>query len=278
MKHNHHVQASGNLLFAFILNIIFNIIVIIGSIMTNSVAILADCLHDMTDTISIGLSWILEKVSTKDKNDSYTYGYERFSILGALITSVFVIVISIIVIFEAIDRLFHLVTPDAGGMLIVAILGILFKGISAYKLHGGITFNERAILLHLLGDVFEWVAILIISLILIFVDIPFLDPLVSIAISVWLIYSLAKTLINSLYVLLQKAPKDVNVDEFKDLILKINGIESIEDFHIWSLDGVESILSLKITVNSKEHDLIKGKINELAENYNVVDSTIEILR
>lgn len=246
--------------------------------MTNSVAILADCLHDMTDTISIGLSWILEKVSTKDRNDSYTYGYERFSILGALITSVFVIVISIIVIFEAIDRLFHLVTPDAGGMLIVAILGILFKGISAYKLHGGITFNERAILLHLLGDVFEWVAILIISLILIFVDLPFLDPLVSIAISIWLIYSLAKTLINSLYVLLQKAPKNVIVDEFKDLILKINGIESIEDFHIWSLDGVESILSLKITVSSKEYDLIKGKINELAENYNVVDSTIEILR
>ena len=78
MKHNHHEKASGNLLFVFILNLFFNIIVIIGSIITNSMAIFADCLHDMTDTISIGISWILEKISTKDRNDIYSYGYEIF--------------------------------------------------------------------------------------------------------------------------------------------------------------------------------------------------------
>ena len=277
MKHDYHEKASGNLFFAFILNVIFNVIVIIGSLVTNSVAIFADSMHDITDTVSIGLSWILEKVSTRDKNDSYTYGYKRFSILGASITSVFVIVISIIVIIESVNRLFNLEHVDAGGMLIVAILGIIFKGLSAYKLHGGITFNERAILLHLLGDIFEWVAILIISIILIFVDLPILDPLVSIAISIWLIYTLFKTLVQSLNVLLQKVPKNIDVKEFKEMILYIDGIKSIDDFHVWSLDGVESVLSLKIIVDKKDHDLIRNKINVLANEYNIVESTIEIL-
>lgn len=245
--------------------------------MTNSMAIFADCLHDMTDTISIGISWILEKISTKDRNEIYSYGYERFSILGAILTSIFVIIISIIVIFEAIDRLFNLVTPDAGGMLIVAIVGIIFKSISAYRLFDGITFNEKAILFHLLGDIFEWISILIISLILIFVDLSFLDPIVSIGISIWLIYNLVKTLISSLDIILQKSPKNINIKEFKSLILSIDGVVSIEDFHIWSLDGVESILTLKITIDNDEYDLIKSKINKLSSNYNIVDSTIEIL-
>lgn len=277
MKQDYHEKASGNLFFAFILNIVFNVIVLIGSLLTNSMSIFADSLHDITDTISIGISWILEKVSTKEKNDSYTYGYRRFSILGASITSVFVILISIIVIIESISRLFNIVTPDAEGMLIVAILGILFKGISAYKLHGGITFNERAILLHLLGDIFEWIAILIISIILIFVDLPFLDPLVSIGISIWLIYTLSKTLIQSLYVLLQKSPSSVDVKELKDLILSIEGINSIEDIHIWSLDGVESIFSIKVTTNIKNHSSIKKEIRNITSKCNIADSTIEII-
>lgn len=277
MKHDYHKKASGNLFFAFVLNIIFNVIVIIGSLVTNSVAIFADSLHDITDTVSIGISWILERISTKDKNDSYTYGYKRFSILGASITSVFVIIISIIVILESVNRLFNLEPINAGGMLIVAVLGIVFKGLSAYKLHGGITFNERAILLHLLGDIFEWVAILIISLILMFAYLPILDPLVSIGISLWLIYTLSKTLINSLNVLLQKAPRNIDVKKFKGLILSVESVESIEDFHLWSLDGVESILSLKITVNDTNHNAIKNEINGLSKEYNITDCTIEIL-
>ncbi|MDO5849382.1 MAG: cation diffusion facilitator family transporter [Methanobrevibacter sp.] len=270
------MEASGNLFFAFLLNIFFNVIVIVGAIFTNSVAILADCLHDLTDTISIGLAWGLERISRRDSNKSYTYGYARFSILGAFITSTLVIIISIIVIYEAIDRLFHLVTPDAGGMLLVAILGIVFKGLSAYRLHKGITFNEKAILLHLLADIFEWIAILIISVILIFWDVPFLDPLVSIGISIWLIYSLSKTLKGSLEIFLQKSPSNIDVNEFKNSILAIDGVNSIYDFHLWSLDGIESVLTLKLKIddeNKKEN--ILNIANKIAYNNNIVDVTVE---
>lgn len=239
-------------------------------------AVLADCLHDLTDTISIGLAWGLERISGRGSSDKYTYGYQRFSILGAFITSIFVIIISIIIVYESVGRLLAPAIPNAEGMLVVAILGIVFKGMSAYKLHGGITFNEKAILIHLLGDIFEWIAILIISVILLFWDVPFLDPLVSIAIAFWLIYNLSKTLKESLEIFLQKTPSDINNNDFKNKILSIDGVLGINDFHLWSLDGIEYVLTLKLEVDSKTQvDSIIENVNNLALDNNIVDVTVE---
>lgn len=278
-SHNHyHKKASGNLLYVFILNILLNVVVIIGGLLTNSVAILADCLHDLSDTISVGLAWVLEKISQKGSDNKYTYGYKRFSLLGAVITSVFVVVISIIVIYESLSRLFTPISPNAEGMVLVAILGLIFKGISASILHGGETFNEKAILYHILGDIFKWIGLLLVSVILIFVDLPILDPLVSIVISLWLIYNLGKTLIHSLTPLLQRVPFDINVDELKNEILSINGVKSIEDFHLWSLDGIESVLTLKLAINNgSDEELIKNKINEICIEKEITDITIEVI-
>ena len=101
-NHEHHEKATGNLIFVFILNITFNVIVILGGLITNSVAILADCLHDLSDTISIGLAGVLEHVSQKNPNENYTYGYQRFSILGAVITSIFFFFFYVDVVYESI--------------------------------------------------------------------------------------------------------------------------------------------------------------------------------
>ena len=111
--------------FVFFMNLTFNIIVIVGGLATNSMAILADCIHDLADTISIALAWTLEKVSQKDSNEKYSYGYQRFSILGAVIISVFVIVMAFVILSEAIPLLFSPEDVDAEGMLLVAIVGII---------------------------------------------------------------------------------------------------------------------------------------------------------
>lgn len=144
-NHEHHEKATGNLIFVFILNITFNVIVILGGLITNSVAILADCLHDLSDTISIGLAGVLEHVSQKNPNENYTYGYQRFSILGAVITSIFVIIVSVVVVYESISRLLCPVAPEAGWMLLVAIVGIIFKGVSVFKLHKGETDRKSVV-------------------------------------------------------------------------------------------------------------------------------------
>lgn len=273
--HNHHKKASENLAFVFFINLTFNIIVIVGGLATNSVAILADCIHDMSDTISMAVAWILERISQKGFTDKYTYGYHRFSILGAVITSVFVIVMAFFILSESIPRLFSPEKVDAGGMLLVAIVGLIFKSVSVYRLHGGETFNEKAIFFHLLGDIFEWVAILIISVAIIFWDISFLDPFVSIGIAVWLIFNLGRMLYKSVEVLLQKVPGNVDLNVLNDEILAVEGVESINNIHIWSLDGIDSVLTLKLTAQEDYFGEVKQRIYKVCEKYHIVDITIE---
>ena len=275
--HHHHKKAGENLAFVFFMNLIFNIVVIIGALATNSMAILADFIHDFSDTISIALAWFLERVAQKDSTDKYSYGYQRFSILGAVIISVFVIIMAFVILSEAIPRLFSPEGVDAGGMLVVAIVGIVFKSISVYKLHRGETFNEKAILFHQLGDGFEWIAILILSIVLIFWDgAPYLDPFVSIGIALWLIFNLGRNLYKSVEVLLQKTPDYFDVDEFKEAISNIDGINEIDDFHIWSLDGIDSVMTLKVNVDFGQNlDEIKKQIYIISKRYHVVDITVE---
>ncbi len=277
--HSHHKKAGENLAFVFFMNLAFNIIVIAGGLATNSMAILADCIHDFADTISIALAWALERVSQKDSTHNYSYGYQRFSILGAVIISVFVIIMAFVILSEAIPRLFAPEGVDAEGMLVIAIIGIIFKSISVYRLHKGETFNEKAILFHQLGDVFEWVAILILSVVLIFWDgAPYLDPFVSIGIALWLIFNLGRNLYKSLEVLLQKTPDNFDVDEFKHQILAIDGVNSLDDVHIWSLDGIDSVMTVKVDVDfKKDIGNIKKEIYDVSIKYHVVDITIEIL-
>ena len=276
--HNHHKKAGENLAFVFFMNLTFNIIVILGGLATNSVAILADCIHDMADTISIAVAWLLEHISQKDSTDKYSYGYQRFSILGAVIISVFVIIMAFVILSEAIPRLFSPEGVDAEGMLIVAIIGILFKSISVYRLHDGETFNEKAILFHQLGVVFEWVAILILSIVLMFWDgAPYLDPFVSIGIAIWLIFNLGRNLIKAVQVLLQKTPDNFDVGEFKNLILAIEGVNAIDDFPIRSLDGIDSVMTLKVNVDFNNNvEQIKKEIYEISNRFHVVDITIEL--
>ena len=276
--HHHHKKASDNLAFVFLLNLTFNIIVIIGGLATNSMAILADCIHDMSDTFSMAIAWILEHVAQKGATDKFSYGYQRFSILGAVITSTFVIVMAFFILSEAIPRLFSPEGVDAEGMLIIGIIGLVFKTISVWRLHGGETFNEKAIFYHLLGDIFEWVAILILSVILIFwQDISYLDPFVSIPIAVWLIFNLGRTLYKSLEVLLQKTPDNFDVEEFKQQILEIDGVNALDDFHIWSLDGIDSVMTVKVDVDfGKNVENIKKEIYDISNKYHVVDITIEL--
>ena len=275
--HHHHKKAGENLAFVFFMNLTFNIIVIIGALLTNSMAILSDFIHDLSDTISIAVAWFLERVSQRESSDNYSYGYQRFSILGAVITSVFVIFMAFVILSEAIPRLFAPEGVDAGGMMIISIIGLLFKSLSVYRLHKGETFNEKAIFFHQLGDIFEWVAILILSVVWMFwKGASYLDPFVSIGIAIWLIFNLGRNLIKSLQVLLQKTPDHFDVEEFKTSINAIEGVDAIDDFHVWSLDGIDSVLTLKVSISDWEsQEEIKKEIYAIASKYHIVDVTIE---
>ena len=163
-------DSSARIGWAFFLNVGFTIVEFIGGWLTNSTAIMADAVHDLGDSLSIGLAWLLNKISARPSNNIYSYGYERFSLLGALINGVVLVSGSIWVLSEAIPRLSNPEIPDAQGMILLAIFGVVVNGFAAYKLSQGKSLNERILNWHLLEDVLGWIAVLIVAIVLLFVE------------------------------------------------------------------------------------------------------------
>lgn len=182
--HDHRAHQSGkNIKVAFFLNLAFTILEIFGGLWTNSMAILSDALHDLGDSISLGAAWYLEKYSEKAPDSTFSYGYGRFSLLGALISSIVLVIGAVIILSQVIPRLIDPQEVHPQGMLGLAVLGIIVNGIAAIRLRKGSTLNEKVASWHLLEDVLGWVAVLIVSIVLLIKDIPILDPILSLVIT-----------------------------------------------------------------------------------------------
>lgn len=272
-------KAAENISFAFFLNVLFMVVVGVGAVYTNSMAILADLLHGLSDTIALGFSWFFQRFSEKEEDEKFTYGYRRFSLLGAVITSAIIIIGSFLILLESASRLFAPVEPNASGMVLVAIFAIILKTLSVLKLRGAQTLNERAVSIHLIGDLMGWVALLVVGGILIFYNIPILDVLLSIAITIWMIYNLAKTLFYSFKILLLEAPETVDQNKLKKDILSIEGIDDIVKFYLWSLDSQKNVLTVEINLKDdlkvSDTENIKENINNLCSVQGIEDINIE---
>jgi cobalt-zinc-cadmium efflux system protein len=282
-KHAHaHTHEYSNIGIAFFLNFSFSLIEIVGGYLTNSVAILSDALHDLGDSFSLALAWYFQKVSKKKRDSEYSYGYRRFSLLGAIINSAVLLVGSIFVISESLKRLVSPETVNAQGMLILAVFGIVINGIAMLKLRKGHSLNERTVSLHLLEDVLGWAAVLIASVVMIFVTIPILDPILSLGIACYILLNIYKNLRDTLRVLLQGVPENIDGEEIKKALLNIKGIESVHDLHLWTMDGEFNISSVHIVVgtNQNNHGIteIKNQTRQIMKQHNVQHSTVEIER
>ena len=199
--HNHDNESSATRIgWAFFLNLGFTIIEFIGGWLTNSTAIMADAVHDLGDSLSIGLAWILSKIADKQANETYSYGYQRFSLLGALVNGAVLIGGSVWVLSEAIPRLSKPEMPHTEGMILLALFGVAVNGFAAYKLSHGKSLNERILNWHLLEDVLGWVAVLLIALVLTFIELPILDPLLSIGFTLFILFNVAKSVIDTIKV------------------------------------------------------------------------------
>ncbi len=273
-------RSDRNIGIAFILNFGFTIIEIFGAIFTNSMAILADAIHDAGDSISLGISWVFERKSKKDPDKDYTYGYERFSLLGALISSFVLFGAAIYIFTETIPRLLSPEPVDAFGMILLSILGIVFNGLAVIRVKSGSSHHEKIVTWHLLEDLLGWVAIMITSIILYFVDWYFLDPLLSMLIMFYVIAHVMRNLIKVVRVLLQASPKDLDIKKLRKHIESIEGIKRAYHVHAWSLEGSRTMLTMHIII---EKDIAKGdvmslkkKVRDSLKDHNVEHSTIEI--
>jgi cobalt-zinc-cadmium efflux system protein len=279
MGHDHHHSSVRNLKLAFFLNLGFTVLELIGGWYVNSVAIISDAIHDLGDSISLGTSWYLEVLSHKKPNASYSFGYKRFSLLGALINSLILIIGSGWIILEAIERIRYPQESNATGMIILAIVGVAVNGYAAWKVHHGKTMNEQVISWHLFEDVLGWAAILIGSLVIYFYPTPYLDPILSLAITVFILWNVVKRLKETLDIFLQKSPSDIKVEEIEKKILEINHVQSLHHTHVWSLDGAHHVFTTHVKLQGisslDEIIRVKGEIRRLMQNYPFEHFTIE---
>lgn len=281
-NHSHHHHGTGNIKVAFFLNLTFTIIEIIGGIYTNSLAIMSDALHDLGDSFSLGLSWYFQKLSNKGATKKYSYGYRRFSLLGAIINSIILVVGSIYIITEAIPRLLDPQQADAIGMMWLAILGVIVNGAAVLKLKQGTSINERVVSLHLLEDVLGWVAVLIASIVMQFWDVPILDPILSLLIAAFILFNVFKNIKETLQILLQGIPKEISVDAIEEKLNSLPEIEEIHDCHVWSLDGEYNLATLHISLKNNKMMMddakpIKQKIRKfLHDDFDIEHVTLEL--
>lgn len=269
------MKVEKNILIAFILNISFSLFEFFGGLFTNSVAILSDSIHDLGDAISIGISYFLEKKSKKKADKKYTYGYIRYSVLGGVITTSILLVGSILVIISAIKRIFHPVEVNYSGMIIFAIIGVILNFIAAYVTREGDSINQKSVNLHMLEDVLGWIVVLIGAVIMNFTDIKVLDSIMSIGVALFILINSLNNLKKVLDIFLEKTPDDINIDELKKHLLKIDNVEDIHHIHVWSIDGYNNYATMHIVVDQKNVSLVKKKIREELLEHNICHAILE---
>lgn len=280
--HHHHTHQHSdvkNIKVAFFLNLAFTILEIVGGFFTNSIAILSDAVHDLGDSLSLGLAWYFQKMAKKGSSATFSYGYKRFSLLGAIINSIVLTVGSIFVLSAAIPRLFNPEATHAQGMFLLAIVGILVNGAAVLRLKKGNSINEKVVSLHLLEDVLGWIAILVGSVIMYFFDLPIIDPILSVAISLYVLSNVYKNLRQSLRIILQAIPDEMNITEISDFLKQNPAIENVHDLHIWSIDGNYNVLTIHIVLRdslllNKLAD-IKNEIRDSLTQKGIHHATIE---
>jgi len=278
--HDHRHIPQKNLQIAFLLNFFFTIIEFTGGFLTHSIAIMSDALHDLGDTVTIGLSWYFEKFSLKKRDNQFSYGYRRFSLVAALISSVVLLTGSSFIILQAVPRITNPEAVNGPGMLGLAFLGILVNGFAVLKLKTGKSANEKVVRLHLLEDVLGWAAVLIGSILIILFDIPVIDPILSLLISGYILWNVFSNLRDIVRVFLQGIPDEININNVVEKIKTVPDVDSVHDVHIWSLDGQYHVLSAHIVVpddlDRERIVSLKNHVRKVIRQFDIEHETLEV--
>ena len=270
------MKTEKNILIAFLLNVSFSVLELFGGFFTGSIAIISDAIHDFGDAISIGISYFLEKKSKKNPDDLYTYGYTRYSILGALITTLILIGGSLFVMVGAIKRIINPVEIHYNSRILFAIFGTIINLLAAYVTKEGDSLNQKSVNLHMLEDVLGWIIVLIGGILMKFTNIKIIDSVMSIGVALFIFTHAFKNFKDILDLFLERIPKEIKIEELTKHIVEIAEIESLHHIHIWSLDGKNHFGTLHVVTNTKNQEKIKKEIRKKLEEFRIHHVTIEL--
>lgn len=253
-------KTPENIKIAFLLNLAFSIVEAIGGILTNSISIISDSLHNLGDSITIGINYIFEKKSKKLPNKEYSYGYLRYTMLGSLIASFILLVGSVVIIYNVVPRLIKPLSVNYDAMIIFGIFGLLINLYATIKIMRS-KDKDKKINTHMIEDTVIWLFILTGSICIKVFDLVIIDPILSLLIAVYILYQVYKYMKNIYNIFMEKVPKNVKIDEIKKDIEENENIDNVHHIHIWSMDGVNNYMTAHIHLNKvlSEEEIVKTK-------------------
>lgn len=270
------MKTQRNILIAFLLNLGFSVFELLGGIFTGSVAIISDALHDFGDAISIGVSFFLERKSRGKPDAAHSYGYSRYSVLGAAFTNLILLIGSVVVVYNAVMRILNPVVIHSDGMILMAVLGAGMNLAAAWFTHGGESLNEKAVNLHMLEDVLGWVVVLVGAIVIRFTNFTLIDPLMSIGVAVFVLVHAVTGMREVLDVFLEKTPKDVDPEEIEHHLRHIGPVLDVHHLHVWSLDGSSHCASVHVKAQDCDTVMLKAMIRAEFAEHGISHVTIEL--
>ena len=269
------MKTEKNILIAFLLNLLFSVFEFAGGIFTGSVAIISDAVHDMGDAASIGIAYFLEKKSKKQPDETYTYGYTRYSVIGSVINTLILLIGSCFVVYNAVCRIINPAEIHYDGMILFAVVGVAVNFCAAFFTREGDSLNQKAVNLHMLEDVLGWAVVLVGAIVMRFTDLAIIDPVLSICVAAFILVNALKNLKEALDLLLEKTPHSIKTAEIKEHILSLDGVLDVHHIHIWSMDGHHNYATMHIVTNGVPAK-IKAAVREELREHSIAHATLEL--
>ncbi|MFS1515930.1 cation diffusion facilitator family transporter [Bacillus sp. SCS-151] len=279
-SHTHNVNKKTLKISFFIIST-YMIIEVIGGVLTNSLALLSDAGHMLSDAAALGLSFLAMKFGEKQPTLEKTFGYRRFEILAALLNGVTLVIISIYIFWEAYNRLLAPPHVISKGMLIISSIGLLVNIVVAFILLKGDTsdnLNIRSAFLHVLGDLLGSVGAIIAALLIMFFGWNLADPIASVIVAILIIISAWRVTRDSSHILMEGSPPGIDVGDIKEQLLSISHVIDVHDLHVWAISS--DFLSLSCHIKIGDCDNYERVLNEatklLKDKYHINHTTIQI--
>ena len=271
------MSSKTSIWLAFFLNLSFSVVEFIFGGIFNSSAVLADAVHDLGDALAIGLSACLETISNRQEDKRYTLGYKRFSLLGAMLTALILLTGSFMVLLENIPRLLSPQPVNYQGMLWLGILAILINLLASLIIRKGHTKNEAILTLHFLEDILGWLAVILVAGVLYVTDWYFLDPLLSLLISSFILWKAIPRFWSTLKIFLDAVPEGIETAKLEKELAALDNVKSVNQLSIWSMDGLENDAIVHICIEDWEQMMkTKEAVRQLLEERGMQNITIEV--
>ena len=271
------MTSKGAVWLVFLLNSVFAMIEFISGGIFHSSAVLADAVHDTGDALAIGLSALLESISNREEDSRYTLGYKRFSLLGALVTAVILMTGSMMVFLENISKLFHPQVVNSQGMLWIGVIAIVINVIASLIVEKGKTKNESILSLHFLEDTLGWLAVILMAIILRFTDWYILDPLLSLAISLFILSKAIPRFWSTIKIFLDAVPEGVDIQKIRSDLEQLDHVSSVNQLNLWTMDGLEKNAIIHVCLEHVKHmEVCKESIRTILKDCGFQNVTIEV--